>query len=271
MFIAKCIQDGRRVDLPLSRPFFKLLCTLSAGSSASSDSPVSTTEASGPETRQERSDSASAPETGQERSDSNSPCNDDPSCTSTENSENSYHANNPEEQADSSAHSNQRTRPQTPHPINSGSGIWSEGAGLKEAEVLLSDEIPKDRSCKNDVLTLQELGENEIAGLTDGPWFAGILDQTDLREINPYQGKFLKQLEKVVAQKEAIERDESLSVREKEHLLKEVTLPGEQENLPGTKLENLWCVVFLKVIALNSMVSVFRLSVLLCIIIGDTV
>ena len=229
MFIAKCIQDGRRVDLPLSRPFFKLLCTPSAGSSASSDSPVSATAASGPES-------------GQERSDSNSPCNDSPcSSTSTEdNSENSNHTNNPEEQADSSAHSNQRTRPQTPHPINSGSGIWPDGAGLKEAEVLLSDEIPKDRSCKNDVLTLQELGENEVVSLTVGPWFAGILDQTDLMEINPYQGKFLKQLKKVVAQKEVIERDDSLSVREKEQLLKEVTLPGEQENIPGTKLENLW-------------------------------
>ena len=26
MFIAKCVQDGRRVDLPLSRHFFKLMC-----------------------------------------------------------------------------------------------------------------------------------------------------------------------------------------------------------------------------------------------------
>ena len=27
MFVAKCIQDDRRVDLPLSRPFFKLMCS----------------------------------------------------------------------------------------------------------------------------------------------------------------------------------------------------------------------------------------------------
>ena len=27
IFVAKCLQDGRLVDIPLSRPFFKLLCT----------------------------------------------------------------------------------------------------------------------------------------------------------------------------------------------------------------------------------------------------
>jgi E3 ubiquitin-protein ligase HECTD1 len=32
VFIAKVLQDGRLVDLPLSRPFFKLLCSGEFGS-----------------------------------------------------------------------------------------------------------------------------------------------------------------------------------------------------------------------------------------------
>lgn len=228
LFIAKCIQDGRRVDLPLSKPFFKLMCmpgTVQPGV----DFTDSFTDTAGMQS---------------ERSDTESPCNDFQSSSSSfdNNSENTNSANNPEEQQpDSSAHSNQRARPQTPHPINSGSGIWPDGASPKEAEVLLLDEIPKDKSCKNDVLTLQELEDSEGSCLTSEiPWFAGILDRTDLSEINPYQGNFLKQLDKVVAQRETIKHDETLTVKDKERLLGEITLPGGQENLPGTKLENLW-------------------------------
>ena len=203
MFIAKCIQDGRRVDLPLSRPLFKLLCS----------SEVNSQGGCGP-----RGGVAERQDSGGERQ---SPCNDTPP------EENSDQTSNVVEQAGPSGRSN---RPQTPHPLNT-----SEGETSKEAEVLLCEEIPKDRSCKREVLTLQELEDSPEA-----PWFSGVLDRGDLEDINPYRAKFLNQLDKLVCEREKVLKQDDLSSREREDLLNQVVLPGDQENLPGTKLEDLW-------------------------------
>ena len=62
--------------------------------------------------------------------------------------------------------------------------------------------------------------------------------------MNPYtyRGKFLAQLKEVVRQREAIDilADESLTVVEREKRAAGITLPGEQENLPGVRVKDLW-------------------------------
>ena len=161
MFIAKCLQDGRRVDLPLARPFFKLLCTRGR-------------EASG--------DEAMGEELG--------------GVSSTQDSQ----SNRNEESEPNQPVSNQSPRPNsprspTPDPGETGAELISVGgAGSKETEVLLAgvgEEIPKDRGEKEEVV-LEEVSAGESP--SEAPWFAGILELGDLIEVSPYRGKFLAQV-----------------------------------------------------------------------------
>ena len=187
MLVAKCIQDGRRVDLPLSRPLFKLMC-----------SPA-----------QETLPSPEHMETS-------------PDMSIQQGGDNNTQGSN---------------RNTDPSPSRQVSKQGGGEADLKEVELLGEEEITKDGSGKDEVI-LEELSVGE--GVLDGPWFAGILNSEDLSAVNPYHGKFLAQLRKVVQQREAILQDESLTVEEREWRLAGVTLPGEQENLPGVRVEDLW-------------------------------
>lgn len=213
MFVGKCIQDGRRVDLPLSNPLFKLMCVPGGCVAQSSRLPNLSEEGRG------------------EDGESESPQSED----STDNDRESN-------KITEVTHSNERLHSQQSR-TSSGSGNGSEGAerreaSLKEAELLLlsveDTEISKDNNTKYEV-TLEELS----CGSED-PWFDQILQPNDLVEVNPYRGEFLSQLRGIVAHRDAILNDDSLSNEEKERRLTEITLPGKQENLPGVKVEDLW-------------------------------
>ena len=187
MLVAKCIQDGRRVDLPLSRPLLKLLCTPAQ------------------ETRPPPEHVETSPDVGIQQGENNN-----------------------------IQGSNRNTGP------SPGRQVTKQGGGeadLKEVEVLGEEEITKDGNGKDEVI-LEELSAGE--GSLEAPWFKGILDSEDLSTVNPYHGKFLAQLREVVRQREAILQDESLTVEEREWRVAGVTLPGEQENLPGARVEDLW-------------------------------
>lgn len=188
MFVAKCIQDGRRVDLPLSIPFLKLMCT-----------PM-----------QEASPLSERAETP-------------PNESSQSGGDNNVSGSN----------RNTDSVQQVPRQGREGTGE----AEMKEVELLAGDEITKDGSGKDEVI-LEELSGGE--GSSETPWFAGILESEDLATVNPYRGKFLVQLREVVRQREAILREESLTVAEREKRAAEVSLPGEQENLPGVRVQDLW-------------------------------
>lgn len=224
LFVAKCIQDGRRVDLPLSRPFFKLMC-----SSAKSQSADHVT----------LSESKEQLSSTHEEAEPESPLPD----------------SNEEENENSISDSTQSNQQQTSRSGSSiGSGIDTASAdrvrsgmeaGLKEAELLVNTsqaEISKDGSSK-DVVTLEELSVRpltSVSGGNEGAWFDGILDNEDFAEVNPFRAKFLDQLDKLVQQRDAILSDSTLEAGEREKRLAAVTLPGEQENLPGMKLQDLW-------------------------------
>ena len=51
---------------------------------------------------------------------------------------------------------------------------------------------------------------------------------------------FPSQLRELVQHRDAISRDESLPQSERESRVASLTLPGQEENLPGVRLEDLW-------------------------------
>lgn len=166
LFVAKCIQDGRRVDLPLSSPLFKLMCT-----------PTNIAEEA-----QQNGDG------NQAHQGSNKNLELGPS----------WHRQQQQQQV-----SNRKSQspipipgPQSLNPTSTGDEVIidTEEASSKEAELLLtasdSEEISKDGNGKDEVV-LEELPEE---GQSEVPWFSGILDSEDLATINPFRAKFLNQV-----------------------------------------------------------------------------
>ena len=219
MFIAKCIQDGRRVDLPLSNPFFKLMCTPTWRGVAQNGQKGSVGGVVGsPSPSPPILESQSTPDLLRD--------NDD-------------------EQGSNQSCSNER---EGSGVLGGGGGGGGEGGesgeqrqqqqhgemGLKEAELMLSahaDEISKDGSPKDDVTPISE-GE--------ASWFEGILKREDLKIVSPYRSQFLQQLQLLVKQREKIQDDDQLSSLEKERQLAALALSGPEENIPGARLEDLW-------------------------------
>ena len=225
MFIAKCIQDGRRVDLPLSSSFFKLMCTPGWRSGTAQ------------ETTKESSDSV-------DTSSPSSPAPDDQQPV--------FNQTQKQQQKDNDDQDSNRTFDQLDNCSNQrvGSGGVGSGnennseasrqrslhgeAGLKEAELVLSthvDEISKDGSPKEEMVASTE-GE--------GSWFDGILKRGDIEVMSPYRSQFMKQLEILVREREEIQGNQQLSSLEKERQLTRLTLPGAEENIPGARVEDLW-------------------------------
>ncbi len=235
LFVAKCIQDGRRVDLPLSRSFFKLMCSPREKGVASSVSDETSEEDEAPPTcENQESDYLHRTDMSNDNAD---------------------HQSN--QTFDQLSNSNQR--------FGSGMGSGNETyeasrqrvavqhgeAGLKEAELVLNanmDEITKERNSKEDVM-LEQLSSSLIEGgggaVWEGPWFEGILKREDLDEVSLYRSRFLKQLDELVKQRDVIQRDLILSRVEKERQVAGLTLPGSEENIPGAKLEDLWYIFYM--------------------------
>ena len=221
------------MDLPLSRPFFKLMCSYPRPHPPDHVTLDSTSEDQSNSTHEDAESEEAESEEAESESDGNN--NDD----GNENS------------VSSSTQSNQQQTSRSSSSVGSGNGTASAGrargsveAGLKEAELLVEAvqaEISKDGGSKD--VTLEELSvapQSSGCASASAPWFSGILDNEDFAEVNPFRAKFLDQLEKLVHRRDAIMADSTLESGEKERRLENVTLPGEQENLPGMKLEDLW-------------------------------
>lgn len=228
LFVAKCIQDGRRVDLPLSQSFFKLMCTpWERGVARSVGTPSDEEEGS------ERDQTTPASQTALRRTTSPENLNEEERVHSR-NSESPAHGGDRRsellilESGGGVAPSNEATTRESHHGE----------AGAKGADLVLDAvEISKDGGCKDDQVTLEQV---EGGGAEEKSWFEDIFELSDLQEVNPYHGKFLHQLEQLVQQRDAIYAREDLSDREKEDQINELTLPASEENLPGSRLEDLW-------------------------------
>ena len=224
LFVAKCIQDGRRVDLPLSRPFFKLICSTPKSPTADHVTQLESDDPASP-THEEAESEPQLPD-----------------------SKNNEEEN--ENLVSGPSQSNQQQTSRSSSGVGSGNGTASAdrvrsgvGAGLKEAELLVTAaqaEISKDGSSK-DIVTLEEIPVSPQGSTNNmGVWFSGILDDEDFAEVNPFRAKFLHQVDELVQQREAIMCDTALDGGERERRLSVITLPSDQENIPGMKLEDLW-------------------------------
>lgn len=234
MFVAKCIQDGRRVDLPLSQPFFKLMCMpWEKGIIRNPGTVAEEEEEEEEEVMEDREQVTLASR--------NTPLRQDTSSDTSNNEDRDRGRNttSPEQRRESSSDlfildsGGVVLANEASHPHHHGE------AGAKEAELVLANhmtEISKD-GCPKDRVTLEQV---EGEGPEERGWFEDILERADLLEVNPYQGKFLQQLDLLVQQRDAIRAKEELSGLEKEKEVAELTLPGSEENIPGASLENLW-------------------------------
>lgn len=234
MFVAKCIQDGRRVDLPLSLPFFKLMCTPWERGIARNAGTVGEEE--------EEEEVLAVGEEGDQVSPQNTHSRQGRSAETSNNEERDGERNTTTSPAEHRREGNSDIL-----ILDTVGGSGNEAsrpqhhgeAGAKEVELVLANhmtEISKDGGPKDRVMLEQLEGE----GLEERGWFEDILDRADLLEVNHYQGQFLNQLDLLVEQRDILQTKESLNSQEKEREIARLTLPGSEENIPGASLENLW-------------------------------
>lgn len=228
LFVAKCIQDGRRVDLPLSQAFFKLMCTpWERGVARSVGTPNDEEDGS------ERDQVTPASLTALRRMNSSENLNEDERVQSRNSVSPGF--GGVDRQSELLILESGGVEPS--NEATSRESHQGE-AGAKGADLGLDAiEISKDGCCKDDQVTLEQV---EGGGAEEKSWFEDIFDLSDLKEVNPYPGKFLHQLEQLVQQRDAIYTRESLSDSEKEEQVNSLTLPASEENIPGAHLEDLW-------------------------------
>lgn len=221
LFLAKCIQDGRRVDIPLAPAFFKLMCQAGeremrgAGMwrSLSLDSSGSLDDAE--ETRQS---SDSVPQ------DSNrTPVADD------------------------------QDKGSLVRDSRGGATTVKERRILEESSV--EEEVTKDGSKEELHSTIppslpeetQTAMGREPMSLVPPPssphalprapaWFSGVLDSQDLLEVDPYRGTFLRDLRAMLGKRDTILADTTLTVEEKSERVAALTLGNEEG---GARVEDL--------------------------------
>lgn len=151
IFIAKCIQDKRRVDLPLARSFFKLM--------------TSTPQSYG------HSEEDSEPDLSDGMQSKNNQ-------QSTEETSNDFsHVSNRHQQSSGNDH----------NMGDVGATSNSKEAELQMLVAEREEEITKDSGGEKEELVLEELGEG---GQTEAAWFEGILHLEDLEEVNPHRWEY---------------------------------------------------------------------------------
>ena len=188
IFIAKCIQDKRRVDLPLSRPLFKLMTGASQACHPLAEEPGPPGNNGGHEGAGggAESEPATTGETLTRPGD-----NQRAPVEQNEVEMNNWRVVGDVGREDSSNRG-------TSHVVVVGPrGGEAQAASSKEAEVLgegAEEEITKDCGGeKEELLVLEELGETGGGGGGGGggegeaPWFQGILQMEDLEKVNPHR------------------------------------------------------------------------------------
>lgn len=198
IFLAKCFQDGRRVDIPLADSFLKLLC------SAQDGLPSSYTRRS----------------------------------VSVESNIGSEDNNNEEEKPISSTKATEEISTDDNSLDNTQLNRITtddvEGATGKEKLIIVDiekeEEVSRKDGSKEDVLKSEHTRPSREEPLRSTlPWFSGILTINDLCSVDPYRGKFLVKLEEFITLKSRILNDSSLSQREKDQKVREMVFDGNSQ------------------------------------------
>lgn len=184
IFLAKSLQDSRLVDIPLSLSFLKLLCWRGLPATANSSMSHS------------RSSTISVI--------------DDASCLL-------------EDFVESSDTMNELDQPQLSLEDNENAINKLDWESSKERELIEEEEeLSKE---ENSELSKTKESVEELPSTPSPPcWFAGILDDSDMDMVDPHRAAFLKQLQDLVARKNDIVNDDSLSANEKKARISELKL-----------------------------------------------
>ena len=180
IFIAKCIQDKRRVDLPLARPFFKLMTT-----SAARVSCVEEECGAGEPEEEGKSDQGEGTQLR-----NNEQLTEDERNDSSQLVSNRQQQQHPRQSRGSLQQPGSRGNQNVDRTTDEGAATSSKEAELQMLVAGEEDEITKDCGGEKEELVLEELGEGGGGGgmpETEASWFEGILQLEDLEEVNPYR------------------------------------------------------------------------------------
>ena len=211
MFVGKSLQDQRLVDLPLSLPFFKMLCrgtTTELVTDNTSDMGDHSDSEGTSESYLLKSESLSSLTEGELRF----RCDSDAASDISSVQGASCHEESVE---------NRKPGPLTIEDIAVDTS--------SESSYTKTDTRP-DRQC--------ESRDRQCESRDRQAWFSGILNNKDFTATNPYLAKFLCSLDVLSEQKRAVLSDTSLTDAQKQETLETLTLPGT-----SAKLEDL-CLFF---------------------------
>ncbi|EAA05937.5 AGAP009511-PA, partial [Anopheles gambiae str. PEST] len=89
-------------------------------------------------------------------------------------------------------------------------------------DIMMSSILSEDSDRDRDLLV--DSYQSKMAMASDGAWYDGILTQENLQEIDPIRYQFLRELQELVQQKQAIEQNDALSSEEKLQQISELKL-----------------------------------------------
>ena len=210
LFLAKCIQDGRRVDIPLSDCFLKLMCSQTRNGLAQVVGK-----------RRLSFDSNNGREEDQEQEPE--PVNEDNDSLQQSRQDNK--------------HDSVSTTEDNQSRVTTSDESVGGGASAKERLIVLEAEeekVNKDGSKEDLSVAVKSMEVEYGVQKQHVPWFSGILDRNDLFSIDSYRGRFLKDLAELARTRKSIMDDNTLSSRQKQDRIASLTL-GED----GDKLEEM--------------------------------
>ena len=213
LFLAKCIQDGRRVDIPLSDSFLKLMCS-QAKYSNTSEGQVSLKRNLSMDSRNDEclEDDNEQQQRGIERLISED--NDSPRQVKQDNK-------NTLPKPDYRQARLPTTRTSSGGIVTDASG----GASAKERLLLVDvDETKAKHDCSKDELARHKGNEQQL-------WFSCVLDRDDLYTIDPYRRKFLRDLSDLVHKRDEIYNEGNLSVIQKQDRIDSLRLGRDNDRL----------------------------------------
>ena len=202
IFLAKCLQDGRLVDIPLSRPFFKLMCT--------------------PPKLEENADVLHL-----EQSHEEGPTNEDDLKVDSN--------------IDNQSHSSQE--------LSDKEVAFQEMLLETSSDKIMSAAMAMDDVCAStagdpEKGTAEMESHEPTSCVTEGyssyelPWYAGILDNQDFKNVYPHHAKLHHHLAQLINERNKIHENTSLTELEKLKGEEELLLQMEGTNTP-VKLEEL--------------------------------
>lgn len=204
LFLAKCIQDGRRVDIPLSDSFLKLMCSQPQNSSSIATLPGLQRNSS--LDGNELTDRAHHERRGVERLLSED--NDSPNRSNQNNTRRGI-ASNTEGLG--------------------GDTLGGASNSIKEKLILVDVD---EKGTKKDSSKEDEISMPSQSTRDNSKWFSGVLSTEDLYEIDPHRKVFLKELSDMMKKRDAIiATADNTTPQEKQEKMSSLTLGKDSDRL----------------------------------------